>query len=213
MKKQFKTIHQPATTELIEKKSRFIANVSPISIENDALSFINHIKKLHNKASHNCFAYILSEPQIIRFSDDGEPSGTAGKPILDVLIGEKIENAIIVITRYFGGTLLGAGGLVRAYGKTAKLGILEAKIVVMDLYTIVYVITDYSLIGKLQHDFSANNYIVIDTIYTDVVQFNLYIPTDFVNNFINNIINITNNNAKCSTGDTLFIKIIDGSIV
>ena len=214
MKKSFKTINERATAEIIEKKSRFIANVLPVDTEEEATSFISSIKKQYYDARHNCFAYIIGKDiPIIRFSDDGEPSGTAGKPILDVLQGEGLENVVVVVTRYFGGTLLGTGGLVRAYGKAAKEGIIEAKIVEMDRYREVFINVDYSLVGKIQYEITNNNYILIDTKYTDTVEFSLYIKCDIVEEVIKNIINLTNNTAKINKGDENFLKIIDGQVV
>ncbi len=214
MKKSFKTINERATAEIIEKKSRFIANVLPVDTEEEAISFISSIKKQYYDARHNCFAYIIGKDiPIIRFSDDGEPSGTAGKPILDVLQGEGLENVVVVVTRYFGGTLLGTGGLVRAYGKAAKEGIIEAKIVEMDRYRQVFINVDYSLVGKIQYEITNNNYILIDTKYTDTVEFSLYIKCDIVEEVIKNIINLTNNTAKINKGDENFLKIIDGQVV
>ena len=214
MKKSFKTINERATAEIIEKKSRFIANVLPVDTEEEAVSFISSIKKQYYDARHNCFAYIIGKDiPIIRFSDDGEPSGTAGKPILDVLQGEGLENVVVVVTRYFGGTLLGTGGLVRAYGKAAKEGIIEAKIVEMDRYREVFINVDYSLVGKIQYEITNNNYILIDTKYTDTVEFSLYIKCDIVEEVIKNIINLTNNTVKINKGDENFLKIIDGQVV
>lgn len=214
MKKSFKTINERAEAEIVEKKSRFIANVSPISSEEEATNFIAEIKKQHYNARHNCFAYVIGgDIPIVRFSDDGEPNGTAGKPILDVLLGEKIENAIIVVTRYFGGTLLGTGGLVRAYGKSAKEGILAGKIVQMDVYTKVFISVDYSLIGKIQYEVSNNGHIIIDTEYTDLVKFSLYVKSELVDEFIKNIVNITNNVANINKENEYFLKLINGQVV
>lgn len=214
MKKSFRTINERAEAEIVEKKSRFIANVSPISSEEEATNFIAEIKKQHYNARHNCFAYVIGgDIPIVRFSDDKEPNGTAGKPILDVLLGEKIENAIIVVTRYFGGTLLGTGGLVRAYGKSAKEGILAGKIVQMDVYTKVFISVDYSLIGKIQYEVSNNGHIIIDTEYTDLVKFSLYIKSELVDEFIKNIVNITNNVANINKENEYFLKLINGQVV
>lgn len=214
MKKSFRTINERAEAEIVEKKSRFIANVSPISSEEEATNFIAEIKKQHYNARHNCFAYVIGgDIPIVRFSDDGEPNGTAGKPILDVLLGEKIENAIIVVTRYFGGTLLGTGGLVRAYGKSAKEGILAGKIVQMDVYTKVFISVDYSLIGKIQYGVSNNGHIIIDTEYTDLVKFSLYVKSELVDEFIKNIVNITNNVANINKENEYFLKLINGQVV
>lgn len=214
MKKSFKTINERAEAEIVEKKSRFIANVSPISSEEEATNFIAEIKKQHYNARHNCFAYVIGgDIPIVKFSDDKEPNGTAGKPILDVLLGEKIENAIIVVTRYFGGTLLGTGGLVRAYGKSAKEGILAGKIVQMDVYTKVFISVDYSLIGKIQYEVSNNGHIIIDTEYTDLVKFSLYVKSELVDEFIKNIVNITNNVANINKENEYFLKLINGQVV
>lgn len=214
MKKSFKTINERAEAEIVEKKSRFIANVSPISSEEEATNFIAEIKKQHYNARHNCFAYVIGgDIPIVKFSDDKEPNGTAGKPILDVLLGEKIENAIIVVTRYFGGTLLGTGGLVRAYGKSAKEGILAGKIVQMDVYTKVFINVDYSLIGKIQYEVSNNGHIIIDTEYTDLVKFSLYVKSELVDEFIKNIVNITNNVANINKENEYFLKLINGQVV
>lgn len=214
MKKSFKTINERAEAEIVEKKSRFIANVSPISSEEEATNFIAEIKKQHYNARHNCFAYVIGgDIPIVKFSDDKEPNGTAGKPILDVLLGEKIENAIVVVTRYFGGTLLGTGGLVRAYAKSAKEGILAGKIVQMDVYTKVFISVDYSLIGKIQYEVSNNGHIIIDTEYTDLVKFSLYVKSELVDEFIKNIVNITNNVANINKENEYFLKLINGQVV
>lgn len=214
MKKSFKTVNQQATFELVEKKSRFIAYVSPITTEQEAIDFINKIKKQHYDARHNCFAYVIeSDIPILRFSDDGEPSGTAGKPILDVLVGEELKNVVVVVTRYFGGTLLGTGGLVRAYGKACKEGVLCAKIVSMENYTIISITVDYSLVGKIQYEVSANEHILLDTQYTDLVTFNIYVKSNCADDFIKNIINLTNNNVKITKGDEVFLKTINGEVI
>ena len=123
MLEQYKTVLEQGQQEIVEKKSRFIATVRPVKTEEEAKSFIEEIKKIYWNATHNVFAYQIGERnEIQRFSDDGEPQGTAGMPVLDVLQREDIKNTAIVVTRYFGGTLLGTGGLVRAYGKSAKEG-------------------------------------------------------------------------------------------
>ena len=214
MKKSFKTIDKHSEIEIIEKKSRFIANVFPVSNEEEALNFISTIKKTYYNARHNCFAYVIGgDIPIIRFSDDGEPSGTAGKPILDVLLGEKIENALIIVTRYFGGTLLGTGGLVRAYGKAAKEGILAAKIVEMDIYNKIIISIDYSFIGKIQYEISNNGHILIDTEYLELVKFTVYVKRNLADDFIKNIINLTNNIANILKGEECFLKLIDGQVI
>ena len=124
MTEQYQTVYEGGTGEIVEKKSRFIATVRPVETEEEALAFIEEMKKKYWDARHNCFAYVLGERQeIMRCSDDGEPSGTAGRPMLEVLLAEEIRNVAVVVTRYFGGTLLGTGGLVRAYSQAVKAGL------------------------------------------------------------------------------------------
>lgn len=211
--KNFKTVNKIANAEIIEKKSKFIANVSPVETEEQAINFINQIKKQHYNAKHNCFAYVISgQIPIIRFSDDKEPSGTAGKPILDVILGEKLENIVVVVTRYFGGILLGTGGLVRAYGKSAKEGILAAQIIEMDLYSNVSIICDYSISSKIQYELETNSYIINDIEYTDKVTFKVYIKETQKEIFQKNIVNISNNNAKIFIGENIYLKLLNGKV-
>lgn len=169
---EYNTILCRVEAEFIEKKSKFIATVCPIKNEDDAKAFISEMRKKYWDATHNVFAYQIGERnEIQRSSDDGEPQGTAGKPVLDVLIGENIKNTAIVVTRYFGGTLLGTGGLVRAYGKAAKLGIDKAGIAKIKHYKECSVITDYTTSGKIQYEITSGEYILKDTVYTDKVEF------------------------------------------
>ena len=132
MAQGIKILYEGGSGELEEKKSRFIANTLPISTQEEAIEFIEKIKKQYWDARHNCYAYVLGDRhEIQRFSDDGEPGGTAGKPMLDVLLGEDIHNIVVVVTRYFGGTLLGTGGLVRAYSGATKEGLAGSVILEM----------------------------------------------------------------------------------
>jgi len=172
MVSQYKTILEEAECEIIEKKSRFIASVSPVQTEEEAKAFIDKMKKKYWNATHNVFAYQIGErDELQRFSDDGEPQGTAGMPILSVLNGETIKNTVIVVTRYFGGTLLGTGGLVRAYGKAAKEGLMTAGIVNIISYAKIYVVTEYGDAGKVQYEALQGKHIIYETNYTDKVQF------------------------------------------
>ena len=137
--------------EIVEKKSRFIATVRPVKSEEEALAFIEEMKKKYWNATHNCFAYVLGEHfHMQRCSDDGEPSGTAGKPMLDVLLGEEVHDVAVVVTRYFGGTLLGTGGLVRAYSASTKEGLLASKVITKMYGQLVSIETDYTGLGKIQ---------------------------------------------------------------
>ncbi len=200
MLERYKTILNEAQAEIIEKKSKFIATVKPISSEDDAREFIDIIKKKYWDATHNTFAYQLGENnEIRRSSDDGEPSGTAGKPILNILTEGNIKNTIIIVTRYFGGTLLGTGGLIRAYGKAAKEGILNAGIFEMVLYNKFSVKGDYTLSGKIQYEILQQNNIIYETFYTDIVEYIVFVEKLKVDKFLKSIINISN--AKASITD------------
>ena len=138
--------------EIVEKKSRFIATVLPIDTEEEALQYIEKIKKKYWDARHNCFAFVIgSNNEIQRFSDDGEPQGTAGKPILETLLNENLHNTLIVVTRYFGGTLLGTGGLVRAYGQSSKEGIRNSVIQKVWEGISFKLTVDYNRIGKIKY--------------------------------------------------------------
>ena len=169
--KQYKTILEQAEAEIVEKKSRFIATVRPVKTEEDARNFIEEMKKKYWDATHHVFAYQLGERnEIQRFSDDGEPQGTAGLPVLNVLKGEDVKNTAIVVTRYFGGTLLGTGGLVRAYGKAAKEGLLVAGIAEWIRYCQYEVAVEYTDSGKVQYEILQDGHVLYDTQYTDQVR-------------------------------------------
>jgi uncharacterized YigZ family protein len=159
-----------AESSFIEKKSRFISCIAPVCTEQEAVDFISSIKKKYYNATHHCSAFILGEnSEIQRSSDDGEPSGTAGIPILEVLRKEGLSNTSIVVTRYFGGIMLGAGGLVRAYTQGAADAVKAAGIMRLQPYSIYNATVDYSLLSKLQHEISKKSYILADTTYLDTV--------------------------------------------
>lgn len=149
MDKEYKTIAAPATASFIEKKSEFIGNIAPCSTEKEAIDFIEQIRKQHRKANHNCYAYILRDNNISRHSDDGEPGGTAGTPMYEVLKKEELTNVCCVVTRYFGGILLGAGGLVRAYTNGVKIVIDAAQIKEIKPARRLKITLEYSLYGKI----------------------------------------------------------------
>ncbi len=152
MVKEYVTILEEGVGEIIEKKSRFIGYVRHVESEEEAISFVTEIKKKHYDARHNCYAYSIGREQpLLRFSDDGEPGGTAGKPILEVITGEQLHDICIVVTRYFGGTLLGTGGLVRAYTDAAKACITATEIVCKRMVVPLSVKTNYTDLGKIQY--------------------------------------------------------------
>lgn len=167
---QYKVIYRGGTGEIVEKKSRFIATVRPIQTEDEAFSFIEETRKRYWDATHNCHAFVLGvRNEIARCSDDGEPSGTAGKPMLDVLLGEGIHNAAVVVTRYFGGTLLGTGGLVRAYSGAVQAGLAQSEIIEKRLSHKLRIKTDYTGIGKIQYIAGTMQLLILDSEYSDVV--------------------------------------------
>lgn len=175
----YKMAAQGGMGEIEEKKSRFIANVAPVQTEEEAAAFIEGMKKKYWDAKHNCYAYVLGERgQLARFSDDGEPSGTAGKPILEVLLGTGVRNVAIVVTRYFGGTLLGTGGLVRAYTQAAQAGLAASRICMMEYGAYLKITTDYNGIGKIQYLMGVRKIMIEDPEYTDVVTLRVKIPCE-----------------------------------
>ncbi len=193
----YKTIKNRAETLLIEKKSKFITNVAPVETEEEALEFLAQIRKKYPDATHNVYAYIIDENNIFRYSDDGEPGGTAGMPVLDTIRKEGLVDLIVVVTRYFGGTLLGTGGLVHAYSAGAKQGITEAKIVTRALSNIVEIKADYTLVGKIQHKIATENYILEDTEYGDSVTFRICSKIENTKKLLEDITDLTNARAEC----------------
>ena len=206
MRKEYLTISKEAAAELEEKKSRFIATVKPVASEDEAHEFINGLKTKYWNATHNVYAYyICGNQELQKFSDDGEPSGTAGMPVLEAIKKLGVQNVAVVVTRYFGGTLLGAAGLVRAYGKSASLGIEAAGIVRRRLCVEVRIMMDYSLLGKVQALAASRGYRVKDTVYAQDVDMILYIPVDELDEFSTLITDATNANALIDTGDKTYI--------
>lgn len=207
MTERYITVKNFGMAEIVEKKSRFIANVSPISSEDDAADYIEEIKKKYWDARHNCYAYQLGERnQIQRYADDGEPGGTAGMPILDVLRGRDIKNTIVVVTRYFGGTLLGTGGLVRAYSSAAKAGLEAAGIIERIPHIRQYFTVDYTIAGKVQYEVLNGGHILEDTLYTDKVEFVVLSEIGEESKLRDNIVNLTGNKAEIKKDeDIVFI--------
>lgn len=175
----YKIIEVPGYGEFEEKKSRFIAEIVPATSEEEATAFIDSVKKKYYDARHHCPAFIIGRNrEVTRCSDDGEPSGTAGKPILEVMLGAEVTNAVMVVTRYFGGALLGTGGLVRAYTQAAKAALANAGIKTMRYGTRMTVGIDYPEVGRLQHLLGMRGIIPSDSRYTDKVEFDICIPAE-----------------------------------
>ena len=197
----------------MEKKSRFIATVRPVKTEEEALAFIEEMRKKYWDARHNCYVYSVGKNrEFTRCSDDGEPSGTAGRPMLDVILGEDIYNAAVVVTRYFGGVLLGTGGLVRAYSKSVQEG-LKASTVIEKIYGIsLEIITDYTGIGKIQYIAGENSLPILDSEYTDKVTLHLMVPSDQVDFVQKAITEGTNGRAVMKKEKDLYYALINGEV-
>lgn len=212
MQKEYKTISKEAFAELEEKKSRFIATVKPVSSEEGAREFVAGIKAKYWNASHNVYAYyIYGDSTMQKFSDDGEPSGTAGLPALEAIKKLQVQDLAVVVTRYFGGTLLGAAGLVRAYGRSAALGIEAAGIVRMQLCVKVSVIMEYTLSGRVQSLIASNGLTTVETVYGQDVEIILQVPVDEFTAFEALIIETTNARAIVTVGERSFISRTESS--
>lgn len=204
---EYKTVSKISECMIVEKKSKFIASVFPVDNEPLALEYLSKVKSKYPDATHHVYAYIIDENNIFRYSDDGEPSGTAGMPVLDTIRKEGIVDCLVVVTRYFGGTLLGTGGLVHAYGASAKEGLLKSEIITRCLCNIVSVRVDYSLSGKIQYKAASENYIVEDTIYGEDVEFLICIKPEETQRFIKDIADLTNGKAVMEITDNKYIDI------
>lgn len=210
----YKTVYQGKSGEIIEKKSRFIATVRLVENEEEALSFIEEMKKKYWNATHNCFAYVIGEHrETVRCSDDGEPSGTAGKPMLDVLLGEEMYNTAVVVTRYFGGTLLGTGGLVRAYSKAVQEGLAQSSIIVKQYGAILKIETDYNGLGKIQYLIGERKIPVLDSEYTDKVQIRIILPEKETDRFVRELTEATNGRVKTEIIEKLYYALLDGQVL
>lgn len=205
--KEYKTVEFENSDEFIEKKSKFIGYVKPVKTQEEATEFINKIKSKHWDATHNVYAYVLQENNIQRYSDDGEPSGTAGVPVLDVILKSNLVDVCVVVTRYFGGTLLGAGGLVRAYSHGSKIAVEAGNIITMAPCSILKVCVDYSFYDRLNillNDFSAN---VEDTQFSDNVSVTFSIKQEKTADLQNKLTDLSNGLYKLNEIGEKFAKI------
>lgn len=210
----FKTVHSFGSDDIIVNKSKFIGYACPINSEDEAIDFINQIKKKHADATHNVYAYVYGDnSNIQRFSDDGEPSGTAGMPVLNLIKLENLKNTVVVVTRYFGGILLGAGGLVRAYSKAAKIGIDSAIIVDKILYCDVYVEIDYTLLGKLENELSKNNYLIKNKLFNEKVNLNILCIEEDVEKLKSLILNASSAKCKIEVVNSSYYSVKDGKLI
>jgi uncharacterized YigZ family protein len=205
MLEKYKTVRQQSSAEIVIKKSRFIGYAKPVESEEEAVAFINEIKQLHKQATHNCSAYMVGErDQFQKASDDGEPSGTAGKPILEVIKHKGIKNVAVVVTRYFGGIMLGAGGLVRAYTDGAVAGIEAADEIVNVLHREVFVDVDYTWYGKLENELHGKGTRVGGTDFTDRVIVRCLPKAPEAEAFIAWITDLTQGQAVIAEGENVY---------
>ena len=211
MLEQYKTIYEGGEGEIIEKKSRFIATVRLVKTEEEALAFIEEMRKKYWNATHNCFAYVIGErKENVRCSDDGEPSGTAGKPMLDVLLGEELYNTAVVVTRYFGGTLLGTGGLVRAYSKAVQEGLACSRVITKYHGVLMEIGTDYNGIGKLQYIFGQRGIPIMDSQYAEDVKMQILVPAPEKETIKKAVTEATSARASITEIKELYYASLDG---
>lgn len=200
--------------EIVEKKSRFIANVFKIESYEEAISYIEAIKKKYWDARHNCYAFVLGENnEVQRYSDDGEPQGTAGKPMLDIIMKEQVINCLVVVTRYFGGTLLGTGGLIRAYQLSTKEG-LNNSVIITKSEGIKYVLSvDYNMVGKISYLTSTNNYFLINSEYAENVLVTIVVNKEEAQGFEKKITQLMNGKEEYIEKENIFFGVHDGTVL
>lgn len=198
------TVSEAAEASFIEKRSEFIGYIAPVKTDEEAVNFINTIKAKHRKAKHNVYAYILRKDNISRYSDDGEPQGTAGVPVLDVLQKRGLTDVCVVVTRYFGGILLGGGGLVRAYSHAASLACDAAHTMDMCLCHRLKICTDYGMYGKITYILPNFETITVNSDFADSVTLELLVLSEKLSALISEITEITNGSAEITDCGELF---------
>ncbi len=204
---EYKTIEKESCDEFIEKKSRFIGYIKPVTTKEEAVEYINSIKSKHWDATHNVYAYVLRDGQTRRYSDDGEPQGTAGIPVLDVLIKENVVDCVVVATRYFGGILLGGGGLVRAYSHTAKIAVDAGGVITMRLCSIMNVKCDYNFYGRLNSLIPEFGGVIDDTVFEEDVKMKFHLPADIEGEFNAKLIDVSFGKVSAEKTGEIFCKI------
>ena len=209
----YRVVYEGGEGEIVEKKSRFIATVRPIETEEEAVAFVNEMKKKYWDARHNCSAFVIgSRQEVTRCSDDGEPAQTAGRPMLDVLLREGITNVAVVVTRYFGGVLLGTGGLVRAYQSATQAGLAASKIIEKRQGKKLIIHTDYNGLGKLQYLFGQQKTPILDTEYAADVVLTILVPVEQKDFLYKEIIEQTNGTAQMEWGEDAVYALIDKTV-
>lgn len=209
-----KVVYQGGEGEIVEKKSRFIATIRPVQSEAEASAFIGEMKKKYWDARHNCSAFVIGDKQeISRCSDDGEPSQTAGRPMLDVLLKEEIHNAAVVVTRYFGGVLLGTGGLVRAYQKAVQTGLSNCVVLDKQPGQKAAIHTDYNGLGKIQHILAKDKITVMEVEYTDQVVVYAMVPLELKEQVRKKITEKTNGSAMFVWQEPVNFGVLEGEVI
>lgn len=201
---EYRTIAQASAATLIEKKSEFIAQLFPVRTSEEAIACIESVKKNHRKARHNVYAYIVREQNTSRYSDDGEPQGTAGMPVLDVLMKNQLTDICCVVTRYFGGILLGGGGLVRAYSGSTSLAVQESKIMVMRECRPMRLTMDYSLYGKVSYVLPQYGVLQTDSDFGNNVVLSLLVQSETAEKLKKDLTDLTNGQINIETGETQY---------
>lgn len=212
--KGYRVVYTGGEGEIVEKKSRFIATVKPVESEEEASAFIAEMKKKYWDARHNCSAFVIGARQeLTRCSDDGEPAQTAGRPMLDVLLREGITNVAVVVTRYFGGVLLGTGGLVRAYQAATQAGLAASVIIEKRPGRKLVIDTDYNGLGKLQYLFAQLGISILDTEYGPAVKLSVMVPLELKQKVEKEITEKTSGSAKLEWGAEVVYAEVDGRVM
>lgn len=202
---QYRMLSKGAQAELVEKKSRFIATIRPVSSEEEAVAFIEEMKKKYYDARHNCSAFVIgSKGELTRSSDDGEPSGTAGRPMLEVLTGSGIRNIAVVVTRYFGGVLLGTGGLVRAYSGAVKMALEQCETITRRYGVQILIKTDYNGVGKIQYLLGSKDVVIQDSVYAADVQMTVLVPIEEYDRLCKELVEATNGRVGLEEVEKLY---------
>ncbi|MGE7022730.1 YigZ family protein [Solibacillus cecembensis] len=211
MRNNYFTVKGYGESEIILSKSRFITYVDRAETEEDALLFIDKIKKLHANATHNCSCYMIgAHDNIQKANDDGEPSGTAGVPMLEVLKKQGLKDTVVVVTRYFGGIKLGGGGLIRAYGKATTEGLLATQVVERKLHYLMNVTIDYNWLGKVENEIRDSSYNLQSIDYAENVEIFVFVLKEEEQQFIEWMTELTNGQASTTRGDAQFIEFLRG---
>lgn len=213
MSEIYKTVYRGGQGEIVEKKSRFIAHVQPVSNEEEAAAFIGRIKKQYWDARHNCHAYVIGpNREVTRCSDDGEPSGTAGRPMLDVLLGNGLYDTAVVVTRYFGGTLLGTGGLVRAYSAAVREGLAHSVIIEEQEGSVYQIQVDYQGLGKIQYMAGEQGFQILQADYAEAVRLEILLPREKVKGFLEGVTEATGGRAGITKLKDVRFALVEGRV-